>query len=63
MRLLSDPKLLRPALIFVLLLGLPCAGQNQRSGETAATSSSVNASLGELQSQVRELKELVLQLQ
>ena len=63
MRPLSDSKLLRPALAFVLLLGLPCAGQNQRPGETATTSSSVNASLGELQSQVRELKELVLQLQ
>jgi hypothetical protein len=46
---------------FVLTAGMTSAGQAQPSPQTAE--SGVNASLNELQSQVRELKEMVLHLQ
>ncbi len=55
----------RPALLVALALAAAVPGltQTAQSNATAADNASVNASLGELQSQVRELKEMVLQLQ
>jgi hypothetical protein len=57
------PQFLCPALIawLVIMSGLRCAAQTQPPA--SAESNSTNAALGELQSQVRELKEMVLQLQ
>ena len=54
----------RPALLVALaLIGtVPGAAQTTQSN-ASGDNASVNASLGELQSQVRELKEMVLQLQ
>jgi hypothetical protein len=46
-----------------VLAGVPCAAQSQQQAQTAATNASVGASLSELQSQVQELKQMVLQLQ
>jgi hypothetical protein len=43
--------------------GISCAAQAQQSAPTIASNAGVDASLGELQSQVRELKQMVLQLQ
>jgi hypothetical protein len=55
----------RPALLVALALAAAVPGltQSAQSNATAGDNASVNASLGELQSQVRELKEMVLQLQ
>ncbi len=55
----------RPALLVVLalVLAVPGSPQTVQSNATAGDNASVNTSLGELQSQVRELKEMVLQLQ
>jgi len=55
----------RPALLVALALvvAVPGSAQTAQSKATAGGNASVNASLGELQSQVRELKEMVLQLQ
>jgi hypothetical protein len=55
----------RPALLVALALvvAVPGSAQTAQSNATAGGNASVNASLGELQSQVRELKEMVLQLQ
>ncbi len=57
------PQFLCPALIawLVIMSGLRCAAQTQPPA--SAESNSNSAALGELQSQVRELKEMVLQLQ
>ena len=46
-----------------LSVGLSCAVQAQQDTQTASTNTSMNASLGDLQSQVRELKQMVIQLQ
>jgi len=56
---------LRPALIasLVTTLGLCGSAQTQPAATTAAEGNSTNVALGELQSQVRELKDMVLQLQ
>jgi len=53
------------ALVVCLALtaGISCAAQAQQDSQTAAANSGVNAALGDLQSQVRELKNMVLQLQ
>jgi hypothetical protein len=48
---------------FGLVVAVPGFTQTASSNPTAGDNASVNASLGELQSQVRELKEMVLQLQ
>ena len=55
----------RPVLLVALALvvAVPGSAQTAQSNATAGDNASVNASLGELQSQVRELKEMVLQLQ
>lgn len=55
----------RPALLVALALvvAVPGSAQTAQSNATAGDNASVNASLAELQSQVRELKEMVLQLQ
>ena len=55
----------RLALLMALALAVavPASTQTAQSTATAGDIASVNASLGELQSQVRELKEMVLQLQ
>jgi hypothetical protein len=55
----------RPALLLALALGVagPGPAQTAQPNPNAADNASFNASLGELKSQVRELKELVLQLQ
>ena len=59
------PQLLRPALIAWLAMtsGLWCAAQVQPQATTSPENNGTNAALGELQSQVRELKDMVLQLQ
>jgi hypothetical protein len=54
---------LAPLLALALAVAVPGSTQTARSNATAGDNASVNASLGELQSQVRELKEMVLQLQ
>src|SRR5271169_1991699 len=46
-----------------LSAGIPCPAQAQQGPQTAAANASVNASLGDLQSQVQELKQMVMQLQ
>ncbi|MGB8885499.1 MAG: hypothetical protein WCC87_02190 [Candidatus Korobacteraceae bacterium] len=58
-------QLLRPALIAWLAMtsGLGCAAQTQTQATASSEGNSTNAALGELQTQVRELKEMVLQLQ
>ena len=43
--------------------GISCAAQAQQDTQMTASNAGVDASLGELQSQVRELKQMVLQLQ
>jgi hypothetical protein len=48
---------------FGLVVAVPGSTQTASSNPTAGDNASVNASLGELQFQVRELKEMVLQLQ
>src|ERR1019366_1490793 len=54
----------RPALLVALALVVAVPGSTQTAqSATAGDNASVNASLAELQSQVRELKEMVLQLQ
>jgi hypothetical protein len=66
MKFSGHPVFPRTALIVGLSLasGLSYAAQGQQQTETgAANSERVNASLAELQSQVRELKAMVLQLQ
>jgi hypothetical protein len=47
----------------VTTLGLCCSAQTQPPATTAAQGNSTAVALGELQSQVRELKDMVLQLQ
>src|SRR5271165_2280200 len=49
--------------LFLCLAGISCAAQAQPAPQATAANTSVNASLGELQSQVQELKQMVLQLQ
>jgi hypothetical protein len=53
------------ALVVCLALtaGISCAAQVQQDPQTTAADPGANAALGELQSQVRELKNMVLQLQ
>src|ERR1017187_4024732 len=46
-----------------LVVAVPGSTQTAQSDATAGDNASVKASFGELQSQVRELKEMVLQLQ
>src|SRR5271166_4257690 len=48
---------------FALTAGISCAAQAQPAAQTTAANPGVNAALGELQSQVRELKQMVVQLQ
>ncbi len=48
---------------FALTVGISCAVQAQQVPPTAAANPSVSAALGDLQSQVQELKQMVLQLQ
>jgi len=48
---------------FALTARIPCAAQAQQNPQMTAVDAGGNAALGELQSQVRELKDLVLQLQ
>ncbi len=43
--------------------GISCAAQAQQDMQMTASNAGVDASLGELQSQVRELKQMVMQLQ
>src|ERR1039457_3197900 len=50
-------------LALALVVAVPGSTQTAQSNATAGDNASVKASLGELQSQVRELKEMVLQLQ
>ncbi len=47
----------------VFVAGSSCAAQDQQAAQTTAANPGVNAALGELQSQVQELKQMVLQLQ
>jgi len=53
------------ALVVCLALtaGISCAAQAQQDPQTTAANNGVSAALGDLQSQVRELKNMVLQLQ
>jgi len=46
-----------------LLAGVSCAAQVQQGAQNTAANAGVSASLGELQSQVQELKDMVMQLQ
>ncbi len=48
---------------FALTVGISCAVQAQQAPPPAAANPSVSAALGDLQSQVQELKQMVLQLQ
>ncbi len=61
MTLTRYSQVLRPGLLVALALVVTVPGSTQtaQSNPTAANNSSLNASLGELQSQVRELKEFV----
>src|SRR5664280_458465 len=49
--------------VLALVLTVPATTKTAQSNSTSGDNASVNASLVELQSQVRELKEMVLQLQ
>src|SRR5664280_3505364 len=49
--------------VLALVVAVPASTQTAQSNSTSGDNASVNASLVELQSQVRELKEMVLQLQ
>jgi hypothetical protein len=64
MKFNSPSQLLRAALVLLLTFALEVisVAQSQTQAATAGNAS-VNASLGELQSEVRELKEMVVQLQ
>ena len=46
-----------------LTVGISCAAQAPQAAQTTAANPSVNSALGDLQSQVQELKQMVLQLQ
>lgn len=65
LRYKNAAKLMRPAaLACVAMIGaLSCLGQTQAPAQPAADGAPGNPALQELQSQVRELKQLVLQLQ